>query len=205
LTSNPSFGQAHLSTDPLATASGLDQTAPEHINEFAAIIDNVVGNYVERSERVGGPVFEQAQQVLRGFREQQAFLLLASQAKQPEDRLLAKLLEPTNHAIVAVNSIRDENRSSTFYNHLSTVAEGIVVLAWVTLPAKPYKHVDDSRESAQYWGNRVLKEYKEKSVTTRLICTIVANVIVGTNHTWNGRNPIIRYSRHSINMLRIDS
>jgi hypothetical protein len=59
LTSNPSIGQAHLSTDPLATASGLDQTAPEHINEFAAIIDNVVGNYVERSERVGGPVFEQ--------------------------------------------------------------------------------------------------------------------------------------------------
>jgi len=32
----------------------------------------------------------------------------------------------------------------------------------VTEAPKPHKHVEESLGSAQYWGNRVLKEFREK-------------------------------------------
>lgn len=64
--------------------------------------------------------------------------------------------------ITAVSDIRDSNRGGPLFNHLSAVSESIGVLAWVTVDPKPHKHVEESLGSAQYWGNRVLKEYKEK-------------------------------------------
>jgi adenylyl cyclase-associated protein len=76
--------------------------------------------------------------------------------------VLTQLFKPTNDAVIAIKRIHDTNRTSPLYNHLSTVAEGAVVFAWVSFESRPYKHIEDSLGFAQYWGNRVLKEYKEK-------------------------------------------
>jgi len=73
-----------------------------------------------------------------------------------------ELLKPLQQMISAISDIREANRSSPVFNHLSTVSESIGVLAWVTVDPKPHKHVEESLNSAQFWGNRVLKEYKEK-------------------------------------------
>ena len=72
------------------------------------------------------------------------------------------LLKPLQESITSVSDIRDANRGSPFFNQLSAVSESINVLAWVTMDPKPHKHVEECLGSAQYWGNRVLKEYKEK-------------------------------------------
>jgi adenylyl cyclase-associated protein len=58
--------------------------------------------------------------------------------------------------------IKDSNRDDQFRSHLSAVAEGIMLLGWVGIPNRPFKHVDESLGAAQFFGNRVLKEYKEK-------------------------------------------
>ncbi len=73
-----------------------------------------------------------------------------------------ELVKPLQEAMSAVSDIRDANRGSPTFNNLSTVSESIAVLAWVTVDPKPHKHVEESLGSAQYWGNRVLKEYKDK-------------------------------------------
>jgi adenylyl cyclase-associated protein len=72
-----------------------------------------------------------------------------------------ELLKPLQESISAVTDIRDANRGKPTFNHLSTVSESISVLAWVTVEPKPHKHVEESLGSAQYWGNRILKEYKD--------------------------------------------
>lgn len=74
------------------------------------------------------------------------------------------LLKPINEALVAVNNIKESNRGSPVFTQLSAVAEGIMVLAWVTVDNRPFKHVEDSLGSAQFFGNRVLKEQKDKCV-----------------------------------------
>jgi adenylyl cyclase-associated protein len=78
--------------------------------------------------------------------------------------VLMQLLKPLQESISAVSDIRDANRGSPVFNQLSAVSESISVLGWVTVEPKPHKHVEESLSSAQYWGNRVLKEYKDKYV-----------------------------------------
>jgi adenylyl cyclase-associated protein len=63
-----------------------------------------------------------------------------------------------------VNDIREANRASPLFNHLSTVSEGITALAWVTYEPNPANYLIEILSSAQFYGNRVLKEYKEKYV-----------------------------------------
>lgn len=70
---------------------------------------------------------------------------------------------------MAVIDIKDSNRPDPMYTQLSTVAEGIMVLAWVTFENRPYKQVDEFLGAAQFFGNRVLKEQKDKSDPRRQI------------------------------------
>ncbi|KAI9745809.1 MAG: hypothetical protein M1818_000490 [Claussenomyces sp. TS43310] len=137
---------------------------PDLIEDFDSFIAKTVKKYVNLSDEVGGAVATQASAVLKAFNAQRKFLLITTKAKKPStsDPVYMELLTPLQEEISVVNKIRDANRGSPVFNHLSTIAEGIQVLAWITLENKPYKHVEDCLGSAQYWGNRVLKEFKDK-------------------------------------------
>lgn len=87
----------------------------------------------------------------------------------PEMSVFQDLLKPISESISRVGAIKDANRQSEFYNHLSAVAEGALVLAWVTVDNRPWKHVEESLGSAQFFGNRVLKEFKEKYATNAML------------------------------------
>lgn len=65
-------------------------------------------------------------------------------------------------AITSIRAIQCANRGTSAYNMLSTVADGAIMLAWVTAEARPWKLVDDSLLSAQYFGNIVLKAEPQK-------------------------------------------
>ena len=104
--------------------------------------------------------------MLRAFASQRNFILITTKAKKPDmsSPIFMQLLNPLQDSITSVNDIRDANRGSPVFNQLSAVSESISVLAWVTVDTKPHKHVEESLGSAQYYGNRVMKEYKEKWV-----------------------------------------
>ena len=90
--------------------------------------------------------------------------MITTKAKKPDmmSPSYMELLKPLQDELQAVSTIRDRNRGSPLFNQLSTVSESISVLAWVTVDTKPFKHVEESLGSAQYWGNRVVKDNKEK-------------------------------------------
>jgi adenylyl cyclase-associated protein len=147
-----------------ASAPPEAEEVPDFVSDFDNIVNDSVTRYVEASRRIGGLVTDQAEKVLMGFLELRKFLLISSKAKNPgsDMAVLSELLSPINEVVMAVGTIKDSGRSSPYYNHLSAVAEGVMVLAWVTVEPRPHKHVDESLGSAQYWGNRVLKDYKDK-------------------------------------------
>jgi len=154
------------------------EPVPEVIEEFDAFLQSSVGKYVKLSNQLGGLVAQQAAKIRQGFEAQRHFLLITTKAKKPdltgsEMSLYQNLLKNINEALMAVTSIKEQNRGAPVFHHLSAVSEGAMVLAWVTVDNRPYKHVDESMGAAQFFGNRVLKEYKEKygdhaTVTTRL-------------------------------------
>jgi adenylyl cyclase-associated protein len=144
-----------------------EEPLPESIEEFDAFLKGPLEKYAELSKSIGGLVGDQAAEVVKGFKEQRKFLLLTTKAKKPdlsgpEIRVYQDLVKPINETIMAVTKIKDDNRGSPFFSQLSAVSEGIMVLAWVNIENRPYKHVDESLGSAQFFGNRVLKEQKDK-------------------------------------------
>ncbi|KAF5025171.1 hypothetical protein F66182_2747 [Fusarium sp. NRRL 66182] len=143
-------------------AEPIDEPLPESIEEFDAFLSSAVDNYVKLSHQLGGLVAEQAALVKAGFQEQRKFLLISTKAKKPDLPVYESLIKPINEALMAVTELKEANRPSPMYTQLSTVSDGIMVLAWVTVDARPYKHVDECLESAQFFGNRVLKEQKDK-------------------------------------------
>lgn len=76
--------------------------------------------------------------------------------------IFAKILQPLQAALVEVTEIRDRNRGDKqFFNHLSTVSEGIPAVGWVAVEPKPGPYVAEMRDSAQFYANRVIKDFKD--------------------------------------------
>ena len=66
-------------------------------------------------------------------------------------------------ALDAVTSIRERNRASKLSNHLATVGEGISALGWVTMEsAEAANYVGEMRDASQFYGNRIIREYKDR-------------------------------------------
>jgi adenylyl cyclase-associated protein len=72
------------------------------------------------------------------------------------------LIKPTQQSLNEVCEYKEKNRPSPFFNHLSTVSEGIGALGWVTIEPKPAPYVGELRDSSQFYANRVIKEFKDK-------------------------------------------
>lgn len=194
----------------------LAEPLPESIEEFDAFIKNSVGKFAALSKELGGLIAEQAAKVVEGFQQQRRFLLITTKAKKPdvtgsEMTVYQDLLKPINECLIAVNEIKDANRGSPVFSQLSAVSDGIMVLAWVTVDNRPYKHVEESLGSVQFFGNRVLKEHKDKSVYlgpqgSEYTLHLNANrTLTETRSRSNGSRPCTKSSATSATMSRSTS
>jgi adenylyl cyclase-associated protein len=183
---------------------------PESIEEFDAFIKKSLGKFAALSKELGGLIAEQAAKVVEGFQQQRRFLLITTKAKKPdftgsEMAVYQDLLKPINECLIAVNEIKDANRGSPVFSQLSAVSDGIMVLAWVTVDNRPYKHVEESLGSVQFFGNRVLKEHKDKSVAPHISSQqdSYANILpIETPSKSNGYSPFTKSSVTSPNTSR---
>ncbi|KAK7748990.1 suppressor of rasval19 [Cytospora paraplurivora] len=144
-----------------------EEPLPESIEDFDDFLKTSVANYSKLSAGLGGLIADQAVKVVEGFKEERKFLLITTKAKKPnlsnnhDMEAYQELLGPINKSLMAVVDIKESNRGSAVSNQLSAVADGIMMLAWVTDEAKPHKHVENALGSAQYYGNRVIKDNKD--------------------------------------------
>lgn len=155
---------AAAAANTISPPKPADDPVPESVEDFDTFLDTSVKKYVDLSVEIGGAVAAQAARVAKVFQNERTLLLISTMSKKPDSAgsEYMELLKPLQQEIRTVIDVKDANRGSEVSNQLSAVAESIGVIAWVTMDNKPYKHVDDSLGSAQYFGNRVLKEFKEK-------------------------------------------
>lgn len=74
-----------------------------------------------------------------------------------------EILKELQSTIGAVSDIKEANRGSPVFGHLTTVSEGIQgLLGWITYEPKPADFISSMLIAAQFYGNRVITEYKEK-------------------------------------------
>ncbi|OBT84258.1 hypothetical protein VE02_06986 [Pseudogymnoascus sp. 03VT05] len=155
---------AAAAANTISPPKPADDPVPESVEDFDTFLDTSVKKYVDLSIEIGGAIAAQAARVAKVFQNERTLLLISTMSKKPDSAgsEYMELLKPLQQEIRTVIDVKDANRGSEVSNQLSAVAESIGVIAWVTMDNKPFKHVDESFGSAQYFGNRVLKEFKEK-------------------------------------------
>ncbi len=91
-------------------------------------------------------------------------MIITTKAKKPDIQspVYMEILKELQTMMGAVGDIREANRGSPLFNHLTTVSDGIAMLGWITVEPKPTDFVNETLGSAQFYGNKVLKEYKDK-------------------------------------------
>ncbi|KAJ1959044.1 suppressor of rasval19, partial [Dipsacomyces acuminosporus] len=157
--SSAAAGAANSPGDGLSADSGSDHPA---VREYDSAVKPLIDEFVSHSEQIGDVVEAQAQAVSKLAAAQRNFVRVAVQARKPLVDQLPALLEPQQATMVEIIGLKDSNRPSQYYNHLSTVAEGIAAFGWVAVEPTPVPYINDMKDSAQFYGNRVLKEWKEK-------------------------------------------
>ncbi|KAJ9630049.1 suppressor of rasval19 [Knufia peltigerae] len=145
---------------PEPAAAAAPEPLPKSVEAFDEIIEQDIDGFVQAAGKIGGLVEQQAKAVKEAFAAERTYLLVASKAKKPDNQppeLMTELHRHTSN----VDEIREANRPSPLFTHLSAVSEGIVALGWI-VEKRPGDFVTDTLGGAQYYGNKILKEYKDK-------------------------------------------
>ncbi|KAI2801793.1 F-actin-capping protein subunit alpha [Blomia tropicalis] len=171
------------------------------VNEFDDLLADSFATYFKLSTSIGSLVQQQANLVNNAVQAQRQFLELASRSQKPNDASLPNLLKPTSDLIIKIQALRDENRRSEFFNHLSAIAEGIGALGWVTIAPTPGPYVKEMLDSSQFYTNKVLVAFKDKDAKhvdwAKSWIQFLSNlqIYVRKNHTtglvWNAKGDVI--------------
>ncbi|ODV87939.1 hypothetical protein CANARDRAFT_26116 [[Candida] arabinofermentans NRRL YB-2248] len=147
---------------PTTAPTAAIEEDPKSIVEFDRFIGEFIDPFVEVSKKLDPIVTEQAELFKKAILEERKFLLAASksQAVELSDPAFQEAIQPINEIIMKIVEIKDKNRSSKFFNNLNTVAEGIPALGWICV-STPVSYIPDFKDSAQFWSNRILKEFKD--------------------------------------------
>ncbi|CAL8292478.1 unnamed protein product [Merluccius merluccius] len=146
-------------------AGGAGQAESAYVGAYDDIIAGPVAQYVSLSQKIGGDVQKHADMMKQAFSCQRQLLVTASGSQKPTDAVLGSLLKPVSKMIEDIQSLREKNRSSPLFNHLSAVSESVPALGWVAVAPKPGPYVKEMQDSGTFYTNRVLKDYKEKDKT----------------------------------------
>ncbi|KAI9446820.1 adenylate cyclase associated N terminal-domain-containing protein [Lactarius indigo] len=128
------------------------------------ILKGKVQPFVKLAEKFAiASVVEQAKLVERLYTNLGGIIRTAAICKKPEQAAFAELLHSLQDDIGAISGIKDANwKERDWVNHLSFVAEGSPAAAWIAVESKPGPYVTDMKEATQFYGNRIIKDYKEK-------------------------------------------
>lgn len=162
---NSAAGQSQTSPNTLAPAAKAAEPVEtaKFVKDFNLFISDHIDSFVASSKEIDSIVGEAAEAFKAAFLEQSSFLDLVSRTKKPDvsDPKFMEQLAPINAKIEQISSIKDANRRSAFFNHLNTISEGAPVLGWIVTDT-PVSFVPEFKDSAQFWSNRIVKEFKDK-------------------------------------------
>lgn len=165
-TSSPSAGAAIA--NPEAAPKVVAESAPPAIEAFDEVVNTELKNWLELSGNLGSVIEGQSKAVQQAFAAQRQFLFIANKAKKPDDRTLMELLKDLQASMEKTDEFRQSNRDPALKDPLSMVADGVGSLGWVTIGAgggmKSHEYINELVGGAQMYGNKVLKEHRERYV-----------------------------------------
>ncbi|TGZ67137.1 hypothetical protein CRM22_004937 [Opisthorchis felineus] len=162
LESSPDTGMNRCPQTRTQFTSKGDPKSSNSLKEYDDLISGPLAEFLTLSKKIGGDVKEQSDLVQKCFVCQRQIIENAAQHGKPSESHLEGLLKQCGEPISAVVQYKDKKRSSQYFNHLSAVAESILALGWVSVTPAPAPYIQNMQEAAQFFINRVIKDFKEK-------------------------------------------
>eukprot|EP00274_Cyanoptyche_gloeocystis_P007413 CAMPEP_0196655008 /NCGR_PEP_ID=MMETSP1086-20130531/4758_1 /TAXON_ID=77921 /ORGANISM="Cyanoptyche gloeocystis , Strain SAG4.97" /LENGTH=470 /DNA_ID=CAMNT_0041987091 /DNA_START=56 /DNA_END=1465 /DNA_ORIENTATION=+ len=136
-------------------------SASEVVIKYDALIHDFLNPWIDASQSIGSEVAAQAEAAKKAFTAQREMMVLVSKCKKPSSQhVLEQIVEATAGALKQVAEIKDKSRSSKYWNHLQTVAEGIQALGWVYVERSPASFIAEMAQAAELFSNKIVLEYK---------------------------------------------
>ncbi|KAF3985528.1 hypothetical protein FT663_05021 [Candidozyma haemuli var. vulneris] len=157
---------AVTSTEPHPVKTPADAAPAKFVTAFDEFIKSHIVPFVTLSKAIDQAVGAAAAELCAAFVEEGKFLGLVAQTKKPgmDDASLQKALEPINLHIFNISLLKDSKRGTKTFNHLNTISEGAPVLGWI-VSGTPLSFVPEYKDSARFWSDRIMKEYRDKNET----------------------------------------
>jgi len=163
IASGAAAGGASSATAGGAAPAAASGASALFVKEYQDLLDQYIKPLVALSNKFGSPELKkQVDLVDKALAQQKKLLEIAAASAKPAGGDLTKLVEPTSKLMSEIVAIRDANRPSSQFNHLSTLSEGISALGWVVVEPTPGPHVDETRASSEFYSNKLLVQYKGK-------------------------------------------
>ncbi|KAJ9117250.1 hypothetical protein QFC20_000395 [Naganishia adeliensis] len=130
------------------------------------IIDGALQDFLQKSKDASDVVGQHAALIAKLCDAQRDFIQKASACTKPAtpQDLLPHLSE-IQAAIGAINDFRAEHdrkkENRPYGNHFTAVCEGAAAWGWIAVEPTPAPFVGDMKDSAQFYTNRVIKEFKD--------------------------------------------
>ncbi|KAF2683938.1 hypothetical protein K458DRAFT_442979 [Lentithecium fluviatile CBS 122367] len=155
---------------PSAPPAPKAESLPPSIEAFDGLLSTELKTWLDLSTKLGTVIEGQAKAVQQAFTAQREFLLVATKAKKPDISTCMEILKDLQAAMEKVDEIRQGNREPQLRDPLTMVADGVGALGWVTVEGspKPHEYISELFGGAQIFGNKVLKEYKDKPEKTNV-------------------------------------
>lgn len=204
---SPGPGAKLASAGAPAAPKPAVESLPPAIAAYDELVNKELKTWTELSSLLGEVIEGQSKAVQQAFAAQRQFIFIANKAKKPDDRTIMELLKDLQASMEKTDEFRQTNREAALKDPLSMVADGVGCLGWITISSsgsmKPHEHIKELFGGAQMYGNKVLKEYRDKyaqPLTRVAIKLILAGL--RTKPLWIGCEPTINYSKHRQNTQR---
>ncbi|CAI1679699.1 hypothetical protein SEUBUCD646_0N01840 [Saccharomyces eubayanus] len=138
------------------------QEDPKCVTAFQTYINENIDRLVELSGKIDAVVLDALHLLKGGFQSQLIFLRAAVKSKKPDysSQTFADSLRPINENIIKLGQLKESNRQSKYFAYLSALSEGAPLFSWVAVDT-PVSMVTDFKDAAQFWTNRILKDFRE--------------------------------------------
>lgn len=153
-------GAASSSEAAGQTAAG-DNDGPI-IADFDKIISGPLAKLSVLSQELDPVLGQQLGHLVQAYEIESQFLRAAVKSRPPslEDPAFQDIYKRISKRAEEVIALREKNRGSKVLNHLSTIAEGVPALGWISVD-DTIDYIVGFRDSSLFYSNRVLKEFKD--------------------------------------------
>ncbi|KAG6845183.1 hypothetical protein H0H87_012740 [Tephrocybe sp. NHM501043] len=150
---------------PPVAAPGVPED-PKSVTAFnETVIDAKVKPFVDLTKSFASqPVIDIVNLIEKQFQDLRSLIHLSATCQQPDQKTIESLLTPLQAGIEVIMRAKETNRKERdWFGHITFLTEVGPHVGWVVSP-KPGPYIGDIKESAAYYGNKIMQEYKSKDV-----------------------------------------